>query len=60
MRIKDLTDSTLVEYVDTSAHDPAFPEDVTDRILSVTEDNFSPAATGDQLTAHINRLLGLE
>lgn len=60
MRIKDLETVKLDEYLDTSNIDPAFSDEDTARILSVKESDFGPAMTGDELSAHVRRVLGIE
>jgi len=60
MRIKDLKANKLDEYLDTSNIDPTFSDADVDRILSVKESDFGPAMTGDELSAHVRKLLGIE
>jgi hypothetical protein len=60
MRIKDLEPAKLNEYVDTYNSDPVFSDADTDRILSVTEADFGPAMTSDDLSAHVRKLLGID
>ena len=58
MRIKEVTENTINEFLDT---DPfALSEEDTARVLAVTEQDFSQPMTGEQLMAHCKKLLGVE
>ena len=60
MRIKDLEAKNINEYVDTSSQEPVLSNTDVERILSVTDADFGPAVSGDDLIAHTKKLLGIK
>lgn len=60
MRIKDIEVRNINEYVDAASQDPVLSDTDVERILSVTDADFSPAVSGADFIAHTKKLLGIK